>query len=432
MAGRLRVGAGRLDLAASRLHMAASGLYSTGGSWVGAMVASGAGRGWRVGAIAGSVRVGRVGAVAGVVVRTVRLVRSVGGGGSVGDHDCGGLAVTESDGGCLGGVRARTLGRCRRHAGVDGLSHGHNSCRRTICGLVDVDRGSGRAGVFDRGGLGRLAGMGHSHRADGRAGRWNTSDGVGDGRDVRCQDVGNGERGAVVSLSTVCVDGRAVRHKRGQSLGHWMSAGRVDDGGRGARNVRSRRLSWSTSVLAGCDSYDAGRKASLGLSSGGVSDRACRKCGISCSSFRGSVVLGRRRVTSRVRRLATSRVHTTTWVRLSTCGMHTAAWVRRLAVVLAVRCSWIDRWLAVRRCWVEWRLAVRLAVRGGRVDWRFAVGVAVRCSWVYRRLAPDRAGGAQRGRRPAGVGVATSGIHWHSQRRAAGSRPSWVRGRSLV
>lgn len=243
----------------------------------------------------------------------------------------------------------------------------------------------------------------------------------------------DGERGAVVSRSTVCVDGRAVRHERGQSLGHWVSASRVDDRGRGAWNVRGRRLSWSTSVLARCDSYDAGRKASLGLSSRGVSDRACRKCGISCSSLGGSVVLGRRGVASRVRRLATGRVHTTTWVRrLSTSGMNTAAWVRRLAVVFAVRCSRIDRWLTVRRCWVEWRLAVRLAVRGSRVDWRFAVGVAVRCSWVHRRLAPDRTGGARRGRRPAGVGVATSGIHWHSQRRAAGSRPSWVRGRSLV
>ena len=415
--------------------MAASGLYSTGGSWVGAMVASSAGRGWWVGAIAGSVRVGRVGAVAGVVVRAVWLVRGVGGGGggSVGDHDCGGLAIAESDGGCLGGVRTGTLGRCGRHAGVDGFSHGHDGRRWAVCGLVDVDRGSGRAGVFGGSGLGRLAGVVHSHGADRRAGRWNTSDGVGDGRDVRGQDVSDGERGAVVSRSAVCVDGRAVRHERGQSLGHWVSASRVDDRGRGAWNVRGRRLSWSTSVLARCDSYDAGRKAGLGLSSGGVSHRACRERGVSCSSFGGSVVLGRRGVASRVRRLATGRVHTTTWVRrLSTSGMNTAAWVRRLAVVFAVRCSRIDRWLTVRRCWVEWRLAVRLAVRGSRVDWRFAVGVAVRGSWVHRGLAPDRAGGAQRRRRPARVRVATSGIHWHSQRRAARSRPSRIGGRSLV
>jgi hypothetical protein len=407
VARRLRVGASRLGLTASRLHVAASGLDSASGSWVGAVVASSAGRGWRVGAIARSVRVRRVGAVARVVARTVRLVRGVCGSGSVGDHHRGGLAGTESDGGRLSGVRTRTVSRCKRHAGVDGLSHCHNSSRRAFCGLVDVDRSSGRASVLDGSGLARLAGVSHSHRADRRAGRWNTSDSVGNSRDVRGQDVSDGERGAVVSRSAVRVDGRAVRHERGQSLGHWVSAGRVDDGGRGAWNVRGRRLSGSTSVLARSDGHNASRKASLGLSPRGVSHRACRECGVSCCSFGGSVVLGWRGVTSRVRRLATGWVHTATWVRrLSACRIHTTAWVRRRAVTLAVWCSRIDRWLTVRRCWVNWRLAVR---------------VAVRCGWVHRRLAPDRAGGARGGRRPARVRVATSGIHWHSQRRAAGS-----------
>jgi hypothetical protein len=404
VAGRLRVGASRLGLTASWLHVAASGLDSASGSWVRAVVASSAGRGWRVGAIARSVRVGRVGAVARVVARTVRLVRSVSGGGGVRDHDCGGLAGTEGDGGCLGGVRTRTLSRCRRHAGVDGLSHSHGSSRRAFCGLVDVDRSSGWAGVLGGSGLAWLAGVSHSHSAYRRARRWNTSDGVSNSRDVRGQDVSDRERGAIVSRSAVRVDGRAVRHERGQSLGHWVSAGRVDDGGRSAWNVRGRRLGGSASVLARSDSYDASRKASLGFSSRCVSHRACRKCGVSCGRLGSSVVLGRRRVTSRVRRLATGRVHTTTWVRrLSACRIHTSAWVRRFAVTLAVRRSRVDRRFTVRRCWVNWRLAVRIAV------W---------CSWVHRRLAPDR---ARRGRRPARVRVATSGIHWRSQRRAAGS-----------
>jgi len=89
VARRLRVGASRLGLTAR-------------GCWVGAVVTPSAGRRWWVRAIVGSVRVGRVGAVAGVVARTVGLVRSVGGG--VGDHDCGGLTVAESDGGSFGCV----------------------------------------------------------------------------------------------------------------------------------------------------------------------------------------------------------------------------------------------------------------------------------------------------------------------------------------
>jgi len=437
VAGRLRVGASRLDRTASGLHVAAGGLDAASGRWVRAVVASSTGRGWWVGAIAGSVGVGGVSVVAGVVARTVRLVRSVRGGGGVGDHDRGSLAVTKSDGGGLGSVRIRALGRRRRHAGVDCLSHGHDSRRRAVCGLVDVDRGSGRAGVFDGSCLLRLAGVGHSNRADKRAGRWNTSDAVGDGRDVGGQDVSDGERGAVVRFSAVRVDGRAVRYERCQSLGHGVSAGRVDDRGRSARNVRSRRLSWSASALARSDGDDAGCKASLGLSSSGISDRARCERSVSCSSFGGRVVLGRRRVASRVRRIATGRVDTTTWMRrLSACRVHTTARVRRRAVTLAVRCSRIDRWLIVRRCWVDGRLAVRIAVRlAVRRSWvrrRLAVRVAVRCSWVHGRLAPDRARGARRGRRPARVRVATSGMHWHGQRRAARSRPSRVRGRSLV
>jgi hypothetical protein len=234
--------------------------------------------------------------------------------------------------------------------------------------------------------------------------------------------VSDGERGAVVGCSAVSINGRAVGHERGQGLGHWVSAGRVDDRGRSARNVRDRRLAWRTSALAISDGGHAGREASLGLRSRGISDRACRECGVCCSSFGGRVVRGRRRVTSRMRRLAAGRVHTTTWVRrLSACRGHTTAWVGRLAVTVAVRCSRVDRWLIVRRCWIDWRLAMRLTVRRGWVDRRLAVGVAVRCSWVHRRLAPDRAGGARRGRRPARVRVATSGIHWHRQRRAARS-----------
>ena len=231
----------------------------------------------------------------------------------------------------------------------------------------------------------------------------------------------DGERGAVVGCSAVSINGRAVGHERGQGLGHWVSAGRVDDRGRSARNVRGRRLDWRTSALAIGDSGDAGREASLGLRSRGVSDRACRECGVGSSSFGGRVVRGQRRVTGRVRRLATA-----------ACGVHTTARVRRCAVTLAVRCGRVDRRLAMRRCWIDWRLAVTLAVRCGWVHGRFAVGVAVWCSWVHRRLAPDRAGGARRGRRPARVRVATGGIHWHRQRRAARSRPSRVRRRSLV
>jgi hypothetical protein len=430
VAGRLRVGASRLGLTTSRLHVAAGGLDTASGSWVRVVAISSAGRGWRVGAIFGSVGVWRECVVAGVVARTVRLVGGVGGCGGVGDHDRGGLAVTKSDGGGLCGVRTRALGWCRRHAGVDGLGHGHDSRRRAVCGLVDVDRGSGRAGIFDGGGLLRLAGVGRSNRADKRAGRWNTSDAVGDGRDVGGQDVRDGERGAVVRCSAVRVDWRAVRHERGQSLGHWVSAGRVDDRGSSSRNVRGRRLSWSATALARSDGDDAGRKASLGLSSSRVSDRACCERGVSCSSFSDRVVLGRRRVASRMRRLAAGRVDTTTWVRrLSACRVHTTARVRRLAVALAVRCSRVDRWLVVRRCWIDWRLAVGITVWCSWVRRRLAVGVTVRCSWVHRRLAPDRAG---RGRRPARVRVATSGMHWHGQRRAAGSRPSRVRGGSLV
>jgi hypothetical protein len=421
VAGGLRVCASRFDLTTGRLHVAACGLDAASGSWVGAVTASSAGRAWRVGAILGSVRVGRVCVGAGLVARTVRLVRGVGGGGGVGDHDRGGLAATKSDGGGLGGVRARAFGWRRRHAGVDCLGHGHDSRRRAVCGLVDVDRGSGRAGFFDGSGLIRLARVGRSNRADKRAGRWNTSDAVGDSRDVGLQNVSDGERGAVVSCSAVRVDGRAVGHERGQSLGHWVSAGRVDDRGRGSRNVRGRRLGWRTSALARGDSNDAGRQASLSLSSSSVSDRACCERSVSCSSFGGRVVLGRRRVTGRVRRLATA-----------ACGVHTTARVRRCAVTLAVRCGRVDRRLAMRRCWIDWRLAVTLAVRCGWVHGRFAVGVAVWCSWVHRRLAPDRAGGARRGRRPARVRVATGGIHWHRQRRAARSRPSRVRRRSLV
>jgi hypothetical protein len=429
VAGRLRVGASRLGLTTSRLHVAAGGLDAASGSWVRVVAIPSAGQGWRVGAIAGSVGVGRECVVAGVVARTVRLVGGVGGCGGVGDHDRGGLAVTKSDGGCLGGVRIRALGRCWRHAGVDSLGHGHDSCRRAVCGRVDVDRGSGRAGLFDGGGLLRLAGVGHNNRADKRAGRWNTSDAVGDGRYVRGQDVRDGERGAVVRCSAVRVDGRAVRHERGQSLGHWVSAGRVDDRGSSSRNVRGRRLSWSASTIAS-NGDDAGCKASLGLSSSRVSDRACRERGVSCSSFSDRVVLGRRRVASRMRRLAAGRVDTTTWVRrLSACRVHTTARVRRLAVALAVRCSRVDGWLVVRRCWIDWRLAVGITVWCSWVRRRLAVGVAVWCSWVHGRLAPDRAG---RGRRPARVRVATSGMHWHGQRRAAGSRPSRVRGGSLV
>jgi hypothetical protein len=184
VAGRLRVCASRLDLTAGGLHVAASGLDAAGSSWVRAMAASSAGRRWRVGAIVWSIRVGRVGVVAGVVARTVRLVGSVGGGGGVGDHDRGGLAVTKSDSYSFGGVRIRAVGGGRRHAGVDSLGHGHDSRRRAVCGLVDVDRGSGRAGFFDGSGLVRLARMGRSNGADKRAGRWNASDAVGDGRDV--------------------------------------------------------------------------------------------------------------------------------------------------------------------------------------------------------------------------------------------------------
>jgi hypothetical protein len=421
VAGGLRVGASRLD-------RTASGLHATSRRGVRAVVASSAGWGWRVGAIARSVRVGWVVVVARVVARTIRLVGGVGGGGRVGDHDRGSLAVTKSDGGGLGGVRTRALGWCRRHASVDSLSDCHDSCRRAVCGLADVDCGSGRAGIFDGGGLLRLAGVGRSNRADRRVGRWNTSDAVGDGRDVGGQDVSDGERGAVVSCSAVRVDGRAVRHERGQSLGHWVSAGRVDDRGSSSRNVRGRRLSWSATALARSDGDDAGRKASLGLSSSRVSDRACRERSVSC--FGGRVVLGRRRVASRVRRIATGREDTTTWVRrLSACRVQTTARVRRLAVTLAVRCSRVDRWLIVRRSWIDGRFAVRIAVRRSWIRRRLAVGVTVRCSWVQRRLAPDRAG---RERRPARVRVATSGMHWHGQRRAAGSRPSRVRGGSLV
>jgi hypothetical protein len=419
VAGRLRVGASRLGLTAGRLHMTASGLDSAGGSRVGAVAASSAGRGWRVGAILRSVRVGRVGAVAGVVARAVRLVRGVGGG--VGDHDRGGLAVTESDGGGLGGVRIRTLGRRSRHSGVDSLGHGDGSRWRAVRGLVDVDCGSGRAGLSDGSDLSRLARVGHSNRADGRAGRWNASDGVGDGRDVRGQDVSDGKRAAVICCSTVCVNRRAVGHERGQGLGHWEGAGRVDNGGLSARNVRGRRLSWSASALARSDSDDAGREASLGLGSRSVCDRACRECSVSCSSFGSRVVFRRRGVASRVWRLATGRVHTTGVRRFAACGVHTTARVRWLAVVPVVRCCRIDRGLIVRSCWVHRGLAVPLTVRRSWVDWRLAVGVAVWCSWVHRRLAPDRAGGARRGRRPARVRVATSGINWHGQRRAAGS-----------
>ena len=304
--------------------------------------------------------------MAGVVAGTARLMRSVGRGGCVGDHDCGGLTIAESDGGSFSGVRTRTLGRCRRHASVDGLSDSDDSGRRAIHGLVDVDRGGGRASTFDRSGLRRLAGVGHSSRVDWRAGRGNASDAVGHGRDVRGQDVSDGERGAVVGRSAVCVDWRAAGYERSQGLGHWESAGRVDDRGRSARNVRGRRLGWGTSVLARSDGDDAGSKASLSLGSRSVSDRACGECGVSCSSLRSRVVLRWCGVASRMR-LATCRVHTTTLVRrLAACGVDTTAWVRRLAVRLAVRCGWVDR-----------RLAVRLAVRRSRVN---------------RGLAPDRAG----------------------------------------
>jgi len=175
--------------------------------------------------------------------------------------------------------------------------------------------------------------------------------------------VSDRERGAVISRSAVRVDGRAVGHERGQGFSNWVSAGRVDDGGRSSWNVRSSRLGGSASMLARCNSYDAGRKARLGLGSRGVGYRARRKCGVGCRSFSSRMVLRRRRVARRVR--------------LSTRGMHTTARVRRL---LTVRCSRVNR-----------RLAVRLAVRRGWIDWRLAVGVTVWCGWVHRRLAPDGA-----------------------------------------
>jgi len=171
VAGGLRVGASRLGRTASRLHMAASGLDSASGCRVRAVVTSSA--------ILGPVGVGRVGAVAGVVARAIRLVRSVGGG--VRDHNRCSVAIAESNCGSFGGVRIRTFGRCRRHAGVDGLSNSRDSRRRAVRGLADVDSGSRRAGVF---GLSRLAGVAHSNRAHRRAGRWNTSNSVRDGRDV--------------------------------------------------------------------------------------------------------------------------------------------------------------------------------------------------------------------------------------------------------
>jgi len=186
--------------------------------------------------------------------------------------------------------------------------------------------------------------------------------------------VGDRERGAEVGCSAVRVYWRAVRYERGQGLGHWECAGRVDDRGRSAWNVRGCWLGRGASALARSDGYDASCKASLGLSSRGVSNRACGKCGVGRGSLSGRMVLRWCGIASRTR-LATCRVHTTTWVRrLAARGMNATAWVRRLAVDLAVRRGGIDRWLIVR-C--------------GRVDWRLAVGVAVRCSWVYWRLAPD-------------------------------------------
>lgn len=188
-------------------------------------------------------------------------------GGGVRDHNCGGLAITESDGSSLGGVRAGTRtrvgagarGRLRRHSSVHGLGDGDVRCSRgAVGGFGNVHSRGRRASAFDgRDGSvlsGRdwsvLSGLSRDDRADWLAWAWDSGHAVNFGRGVGGQDMSRGQRGAIVGRTTLCEDWRAAWNELGQGLGDREGASRVDDRSCVAWDVSGRGLCRFTAVLA--------------------------------------------------------------------------------------------------------------------------------------------------------------------------------------
>jgi hypothetical protein len=135
-------------------------------------------------------------------VRTVVRASWLGGwrvGRGVRDYHSGSLTISKGDGsglsGVCTGVGTGARGRLGRHARVHSLSDSDvRSSRRAVGGLGEIDGGRRWAGAFNRSHGSVLSGLivGLGDRADRCTRGRNSSDTVGNGRDIGSQHVSRG------------------------------------------------------------------------------------------------------------------------------------------------------------------------------------------------------------------------------------------------